>query len=876
LQQAPASRSLGGRAEKRPHWRPILESLEGRVVLDSGGAVGQFTAAADNLAYFGGPLIQSVQIEPIFLKDSGTGKVDSASFQASIDAYFNAITTDSFIPSLVSPYSVPADFHGHSNPAYTISTGSKGADDVGVSITPNGTVGRRSVSDTQFTSIILSEIRAGHTAANNANTLYFLFTPPGDAVTAGSSNSIDDFFGYHSAFPSGSTWCYYAVIPDQSITGPNGNYSGYGLTTLQGEEVVSSHEMAEAITDPVLASGFIGWQNPKFGGDGEVGDLAANETYTLDGNQVQSLWSNSLIGPAHSPGASGQTNVFINQLSPPAVPVSAGTSVPVATFTDPAVVNDPSAFAAYAYLEFDNGTTSNFWSMSVSGGADGVYVINGRPSPAVATGQVGSFDNQTGLFVSVYQKPNNPFDQGTPTGKPLADRYQPFDVTSTAPLYYNADNGLMSADGNLAHNFRLVKRGTNFNLYDNGQLVFVQPTASTTSINILTDPDSVDSSLTIDYSGGTFTNNVKFDGGTGAGTHVLTLENGTFSTATYSYTGAGSGTITIGSQTITFSDTSAITDNDTVTNDVLNLPAGSVGATLQYDGKSQSQLATTNGSFVSTTFTEPTSSLTVNDGGGSDTITVASTAAATAVAINGGGGTDTLVGSAGDNTWSITDTNTGTLVSASIAGPVSFNRVQNLTGGAASNTFVFSDGAGVDGNLDGGGGGTLDYSAYSSSVIVDLQTGFATGVGGSIANVQNLTGGNGGGAGTYNILVGNGGNLLTGGTGRRNLLIAGASASRLIGGDDDDILIGGTTACDTDLASLTAIMDYWSGTSDDYGTRVGNLLSGNGVPLLNPSTVTSNSGGNMLLGGGGLNLYYGNALDTTDFDPNTGAVFVLI
>jgi hypothetical protein len=34
--------------------------------------------------------------------------------------------------------------------------------------------------------------------------------------------------------------------------------------------------------------------------------------------------------------------------------------------------------------------------------------------------------------------------------------------------------------------------------------------------------------------------------------------------------------------------------------------------------------------------------------------------------------------------------------------------------------------------------------------------------------------------GTYNILVGNGGNVLTGGSGRRNLLSAGASASRLL------------------------------------------------------------------------------------------------
>src|SRR5207253_6599461 len=144
----------------------------------------------------------------------------------------------------------------------------------------------------------------------------------------------------------------------------------------------------------------------------------------------------------------------------------------------------------------------------------------------------------------------------------------------------------------------------------------------------------------------------------------------------------------------------------------------------------------------------------------------------------------------------------------------------NLTGGAGPNGFIFSDGAGISGNLDGGSGGSLDYSAYSSSVIVDLQTATATGVGGTIAVIQNVTGGNGGGAGIYNILVGNGGNTLTGGSGRRNLLIAGASASTLNAGDDEDILIGGMTQYDMDVASLTAIMDYWSASSDDYATRV--------------------------------------------------------
>jgi len=62
----------------------------------------------------------------------------------------------------------------------------------------------------------------------------------------------------------------------------------------------------------------------------------------------------------------------------------------------------------------------------------------------------------------------------------------------------------------------------------------------------------------------------------------------------------------------------------------------------------------------------------------------------------------------------------------------------------------------------------------------------------------------------------------------------GGTKSTLIGGSDDDILIGGTTAYDMEagLKSLNAVMAYWSGTADDYPTRVANLTSGNGVPIV--------------------------------------------
>jgi hypothetical protein len=289
----------------------------------------------------------------------------------------------------------------------------------------------------------------------------------------------------------------------------------------------------------------------------------------------------------------------------------------------------------------------------------------------------------------------------------------------------------------------------------------------------------------------------------------------------------------------------------------------------------QSNSAAQTYTITATTLSRPGSALityggvggvVLNGSSGGNTFIVQSTPTSTTVTLNGGGGTNALVGSDVANTWTITGRNTGTLAGTVLLGPVTFFSVQNLMGGADTDTFSFADGQGVDGIIDGGGGtNTLDYSAYTGNLIVNLPLKAATGVGAGIANIQNVTGGGGPG---YNILVGNGGNVLRGGNGR-NLLIAGAGASTLLGGTDQSILIGGSTSYDMMPDQLVAIMDYWAGT-DDYDTRLFNLTHGIGVPLLDASTVTGNGGGNTLTGGPGRNLFYGNlALDHFDWDPLT-------
>jgi hypothetical protein len=274
----------------------------------------------------------------------------------------------------------------------------------------------------------------------------------------------------------------------------------------------------------------------------------------------------------------------------------------------------------------------------------------------------------------------------------------------------------------------------------------------------------------------------------------------------------------------------------------------------------------------------PTGAVTLNTGSGNDTVEVVGTTGP--LAVNGGGGNDTLLSTAaGHTTLAISGADAGTLSGSSYhsAGGVPFSQIPNLRSQYVSNTFSFADGATLSGNLTGTGGDALDDRAYSSSVVVDLQTGLATGVGGVVSGIGTVFGGTGNGtSGAYNLLLGTGGTALYGGLGRRNVLVAGGPNGTLTGGDQDDLLVAGYTAYDTEagLASWQAIAAYWAG-SDDFATRAYNLTTGSGVPLLDATTVTgtgnTGSSGNVLNGSGELALVYTDFADTINgpFDPNS-------
>ncbi|HEY6231521.1 MAG TPA: hypothetical protein VIW64_09655, partial [Pyrinomonadaceae bacterium] len=124
-----------------------------------------------------------------------------------------------------------------------------------------------------------------------------------------------------------------------------------------------------------------------------------------------------------------------------------------------------------------------------------------------------------------------------------------------------------------------------------------------------------------------------------------------------------------------------------------NLPSGTVGATLQDDGvaaNNASQLASTNATFETTNFAVPTNSLTVNAGGGTDTITTAAGFSGdfnAALTINGTAATDSVtlnalnLGNAGSNSGNLSATGKVILVSGAIDTTAGTTGLVNLTGG---------------------------------------------------------------------------------------------------------------------------------------------------------------------------------------------------
>ena len=219
--------------------------------------------AAPQLTYRNGPLLTTAQVFTIFW-GSAWQQTPQSDFVQRINQFFDFILTSALLDQL-GEYSVPGKQIGHGTRigTTTLTTPEPG----------------KSVQDSAIRKMLQQEISTGTTLpAPTPNTLYFVMLPPGVQVIQGGGASCQVFCGYHDATSSN---VFYAVMPYPGCSGCTGALSVFDALTS-----TTSHELCEAITDPIPGQGWYDDNN------GEIGDICAWKTRSLGGYTIQLEWSN--------------------------------------------------------------------------------------------------------------------------------------------------------------------------------------------------------------------------------------------------------------------------------------------------------------------------------------------------------------------------------------------------------------------------------------------------------------------------------------------------------------------------------------------------------------------------------------------------------
>jgi hypothetical protein len=217
---------------------------------------------AAQVTYRGGPLLTAVKVFTIFWGEAWKTSPASA-LPDQINQFFKFVLSSSLIDQL-SEYSVAGKRIGHGSFIDTLTITSPPLS--------------HSITDAAIQAALQQEIKSGAAPKPDANTLFFIYLAPGTPVVQGGSRSCQAFCGYHDTFGSG---IYYAVMPFPNCSGCLG-----GLTNLDALTSTSSHELCEAITDPVPGQG---WYDDTHG---EIGDICAWKTKKVGTYTVQLEWSN--------------------------------------------------------------------------------------------------------------------------------------------------------------------------------------------------------------------------------------------------------------------------------------------------------------------------------------------------------------------------------------------------------------------------------------------------------------------------------------------------------------------------------------------------------------------------------------------------------
>jgi hypothetical protein len=225
-----------------------------------------------HMVYRGGPVISNVKVFTVFWNASVPN-------QSALDAFYGTIVNSSYVDWLTE-YDTPTQNIGRGTFIGTYVDGAAPAD--------------TDLSDDQVRQELGRLIDAGSLPTPDANTLFMVHFPAGVSITMnGNITSCRQFCAYHSSFTHGSYAVYYGIMPD--FSGGCASCGGEN-NQLDSTTVVSSHEVAEAMTDPNIGvanqnqdESQLGWYDDA---NSEIGDMCEGQSATVAGYRVTKLWSN--------------------------------------------------------------------------------------------------------------------------------------------------------------------------------------------------------------------------------------------------------------------------------------------------------------------------------------------------------------------------------------------------------------------------------------------------------------------------------------------------------------------------------------------------------------------------------------------------------
>jgi hypothetical protein len=363
-------------------------------------------------------------------------------------------------------------------------------------------------------------------------------------------------------------------------------------------------------------------------------DLRAGSTITLVDSDTAELGASTVL-------SSGSTLIAANGVAlsagdvlsgngtvQAAITLGAGTISPGASAGDINVTGDVDFTGGRYAVEIDGNTAGTFDTLDITGSAtlggatldlsgSGYTPVSGNSFVILTTtgGITGTFKDTSG----------NDLIEGAAVfvnGQPLSISYAGGNVT----LSYDATPVIFTGAGS---NDVIVRLDAGGNLEVVIDTVTVIDTAPANITNLTLNTDAGDDQVTVDFTNGNPipVGGLTYNGGNDAGDNLV-LAGGVWTTNTYNYTNANDGSVNLDGSVIQYTGLAPISNSGIVTDIIFNLPAGGTDLVLEDDGtpgNGISQIRNTGGvGFETTTFLNPTSSLTVNGGTGNDTITVSS------------------------------------------------------------------------------------------------------------------------------------------------------------------------------------------------------------------------------------------------------------